>query len=125
MAVQLNNKAFDHAKELINKGRFVFDERDAWSEHQPSAAEENEFISEHGIAEYGRWYLGVDDEKAEDTKGHYSFPYGNFEKVHRCGVLSAESRAGQYKHFDIERAAAHLHGMIDGEKHSTKAAKAR
>jgi len=33
--------------------------------------------------------------------------------VHRCGVLSAESRAGQYKHFDIEKAAAHLHGMID------------
>jgi hypothetical protein len=28
-------------------------------------------------------------------------------------VLSAESRAGQYKHFDIERAAAHLHGMIE------------
>lgn len=24
-----------------------------------------------------------------------------------------ESRAGQYKHFDIEKAAAHLHGMID------------
>jgi hypothetical protein len=31
-------------------------------------------------------------------------------------VLSAESRAGQYKYFDIERAAAHLHGMIDGAK---------
>jgi hypothetical protein len=25
----------------------------------------------------------------------------------------AESRAGQYKHFDIERAAAHLHGMLE------------
>jgi hypothetical protein len=24
----------------------------------------------------------------------------------------AESRAGQCKHFDIERAAAHLHGML-------------
>jgi hypothetical protein len=28
-------------------------------------------------------------------------------------VLSAESRAGQYKHHDIENAVAHLHGMID------------
>jgi hypothetical protein len=28
-------------------------------------------------------------------------------------VLSAESRAGQYKHTDIELAAAHLHGMLD------------
>jgi hypothetical protein len=28
--------------------------------------------------------------------------------------LSAEVRAAQYKHFDIESAAAHLHGMLDG-----------
>jgi hypothetical protein len=95
------------------------------SEHRPSAEQENEFIREHGFREYGRWYLGVNDEKPEDTKGHYEFPYGDFEDVHRCGVLSAESRAGQYKHLDIESAAAHLHGMIDAEKHSTKSAKAR
>jgi hypothetical protein len=37
----------------------------------------------------------------------------DFKSVHRCGVLTAESRAGQYKYPDIERAAAHLHGMID------------
>jgi hypothetical protein len=28
-------------------------------------------------------------------------------------VLSAESRAGQRKYFDIENAAAHLHGMME------------
>ncbi|HEX3571190.1 MAG TPA: hypothetical protein VHU44_10240, partial [Acidobacteriaceae bacterium] len=69
-----------------------------------------------GFAEYGKWYLGINDERPEDTKGHYEFPYGDFEKVHRCGVLTAESRAGQYKHFDIENAAAHLHGMTEGRK---------
>jgi hypothetical protein len=53
------------------------------------------------------------DERPEDTKGHYEFPYGDFKKVHRCGLISAESRAGQYKHFDIEKAAHHLHEMID------------
>jgi hypothetical protein len=91
----------------------VSDERDAWSEDQPSSEKENEFIELHGMVEFGKWHLGIDDEKDEDTKGRYKFPYGDFEKVHRCGVLSAESRAGQYKHFDIEVAAAHLHGMID------------
>lgn len=124
MAVKLNSRAFDYAKELITEGHFVFDDRDAWSEHQPSTAQENEFIHDHGITEYGRWYLGIDDQKAEDSKEHYAFPYGDFKNVHRCGVLSAESRAGQYKHFDIERAAAHLHGMIDA-KRSSKSAKAR
>jgi hypothetical protein len=125
MAVKLNDRAFDFAQELVTEGHFVFDDRDAWSEHRPSAEQENEFIREHGFSQYGRWYLGINDEKPEDTKGHYKFPYGDFTDVHRCGVLSAESRAGQYKHFDIERAAAHLHGMIDGMKRPSKTAKAR
>jgi hypothetical protein len=116
MTVTLNRRAFEHAKELINEGKFVFDERDAWSEHRPSAQEENEFIRLRGFAEYGRWYLGINHEKPEDTKGHYEFPYGDFKNVHRCGVLAAESRAGQYQHHDIENATAHLHGMLDGRK---------
>jgi hypothetical protein len=28
-------------------------------------------------------------------------------------VLSAESRAGQYDHTEIEKAVAHLHGMLE------------
>jgi hypothetical protein len=118
MAVKLNRRAFDHAKELVSDGRFVFDERDAWSEHQPSAQEENDFIERHGIEEYGKWYLAINDDRPEDTKGRYEFPYGDFRKVHRCGVISAESRAGQYKHFDIENAAAHLLDMIDARASS-------
>jgi hypothetical protein len=54
MAVTLNRRAYEQAKELIDEGRFVFDERDAWSEHRPSAQEENEFIRIHGFAEYGK-----------------------------------------------------------------------
>jgi hypothetical protein len=41
------------------------------------------------------------------------FPYGDFGHVHRCGVLAAENRAAQRKYFDIESAAAHLHGVLD------------
>ncbi|RCG22440.1 hypothetical protein DQ384_35615 [Sphaerisporangium album] len=113
MAVRLNQRAFDHAKSLVKEKRVVLDQMDAWSEHQPSADQENKFIEEHGFGEYGRWYLGVDDEHGEETKGHYKFPYGDFQKVHRCGVIAAEVRAGQRKYFDIETAAAHLHGMLD------------
>ena len=81
--------------------------------HQSSAAEENRFIEKNGLRGYGRWYLGVDDGVNADTKGYYKFPYGDFRDVHRCGLLAAESRAGQRKYVDIERAAAHLHGMIE------------
>ena len=118
MAVKLNKKAFEHAKSLVLEGKYVYDERDDWSEHRPSAEDENEFIRLRGLNEYAKWYLGINDEKSQDTKGAYEFPYGDFKNVHRCGLLSAESRAAQYKHHDIESAVAHLHGMIEAKKHS-------
>jgi hypothetical protein len=65
----------------------------------------------------------VNDEKPQDTKGHYEFPYGDFKKAHRCGLLVAESRAGQYKHLDIEKAAHHLHGMLEDRKEAALAPK--
>ena len=113
MAVKLNERAFEHAKQLVEKGSCVSDDKNKWSEHQPSSEEENKYIEKNGIEEYGKWYLGIDTDENKDNKGRYKFPYSDFKRVHRCGVLSAESRAGQYKHFDIEKAAAHLHGMID------------
>lgn len=84
-----------------------------WSEHQPTPQQENDFIEKHGFSEYACWYLGADETHDNDSKDRYKFPYGDFEKVHRSGVLAAESRAGQYKYLDIERAAPHLHGMIE------------
>ena len=88
MTVRLNRAAFEFAKELIVEGRYVFDERDAWSEHRPSAQTENEFFAAHGFREYAKWYLGINEEKHKNTKGRHEFPYGDFENVHRCGVLT-------------------------------------
>jgi hypothetical protein len=113
MTARINESGYRHARRLIENGHYVLDGREAWSEHQPSARHENEFIELHGIGEYRRWHLGIDDDEPEDRKARYKFPYGDFAKVHRCGVLSAESRAAQYKYVDIETAAAHLHGMLD------------
>jgi hypothetical protein len=115
MAVKLNQRAFEHAKKLIAQDHFVLDDRDAWSEHQPRAQQENEFILEYGWGEYAKWHLGIDDGEEEESKRRYKFPYGDFRDVHRCGVLAAESRAGQYKYVDIEVAVAHLHGMLEAK----------
>lgn len=119
MAIRLNNAALEHAKTLVKENHAVRDERDAWSEDQPSTQQENAFIEQHGFREYAKWHLGIDDEGAEDTKKTYSFPYGDFVDVHRCAVISAESRAGEYKHGEIELAAADLLGMLDGRKAAT------
>jgi hypothetical protein len=113
MAVKLHQSAYEYAQQLIKDGHYVIDGRDDWSEHRPTAAQENEFLEKHGWREYGKWYLGVDDGESNETKGHYKFPYGDFKDVHRCGILSAESRAAQNDYTDIARAAAHLHGMLE------------
>ncbi|MGW1344370.1 hypothetical protein ACWCOV_25250 [Kribbella sp. NPDC002412] len=115
MTVKLNKAAFDHAKTLVHKGQTVMDERDDWSEHAPSADEENAYVDKHGWSEYGQWYLGIDTDMGEDTKGHYKFPYGDFRRVHRCGVISAESRAAQNDYKDIANAVADLHKLLDGD----------
>ena len=120
MAVRLHNPGYNHAKKLVADGKVALDERDDWSEHRPSAADENAYIEAHGYAAFGHWHLGVDDERPADTKGHYKFPYGNFESVHRCAVLAAESRAGQRKYEDIEMAAAHLHGALDALRQASR-----
>lgn len=111
--MKLNQRAYEHAQQLIADHKVVLDGRDDWSEHRPSARDENRFIAEHGLGEYARWFLGIDEQQSEDSKRRYRFPYGDFVAVHRCGLLAAESRAGQNKYYDIERAVAHLHGMLE------------
>ena len=113
MTTRVNRKGLSHARRLVEQGKVVRDERDGWSEHAPSADEENAFIDEHGYGEYGEWFLGLDDEVGDDAKGHYKFPIGDFTKVHRCGVIAAESRAAQNDHDDIATAAKNLLDLID------------
>jgi hypothetical protein len=113
MAVKLNNRSFDFAEKLIRGGKYVVDDRDDWSEHRPTTEQENDYIEAHGWKDYGLWHLGIDDDAADDTKAHYKFPYGDFKKVHRCGLIAAEVRAAQNDYYDIEKAAKQLLEMVD------------
>jgi hypothetical protein len=116
MTVRLNRDAVSTAEDLIRRGQVVRDERDDWSEHAPSTEEGNTFIEKHGMAEYAKWHLAEDTEKTDGTKGRYLFPYGDFGKVHRCALISGESRAGQYDHTTVENAIKDLLGSIDDRK---------
>jgi hypothetical protein len=115
MATKLNRKALEHARSLVKKGKVERDIRDDWSEHAPSTDEENSFIDNHGFDEFSKWHLGIDSEKSEGTKGSVSFPFGDFKKVHRCAIISLESRAAQYDHDDISKAAKDLLEEIDAD----------
>ena len=115
MATKLNKKALEHARSLVKDGKVVRDTRGDWSEHAPSADQENAYIDKHGFTEFSKWHLGLDTDESEGTKGSVSFPFGDFKKVHRCAVVSLESRAAQHNHDEIAKAAKDLLDKIDAD----------
>lgn len=113
MAIELNQPAVRHARALIREGKVVKGERDEWSEAAPTADEENSFIEKEGWTEFAHWHLGVDRTADRETKQAWSFPIGDFRKVHRSGVIAAESRAAQFDHIEIRDACKALLDLID------------
>ena len=113
MTTKLNENSYAFAQDLVKNGRAVRDQLDERSEHQPSTRQENEFIEANGWDQYANWHLGIDDEAREQTKARYMYPYGDFENVHRCGLIAAEVRAARLEHKDIEDAAIKLRDLID------------
>ncbi|QPC84690.1 hypothetical protein G4Y79_10025 [Phototrophicus methaneseepsis] len=111
--MKLNQAAFKQAKSLIDDGKVVKDSD--WSEKQPSSDDENKFLDDKDWDTYGKWFLALDTDENDDTKGHFNFPYGDFKKVHRSAVIAAKQRAGQYDYKDIEDAADELLEKIDGD----------
>lgn len=51
--------------------------------------------------------------EAHDTKGRYSFPFGDFRRLHRCEILAIESRAAKNDHADNAKAAKSLLNELD------------
>jgi hypothetical protein len=125
MTVKLNKKGLSHARALVRRNRITHDDRDDWSEHAPGTDENNTFIAKNGMADYARWHLGEDTDETEGTRGRYLFPYGDFERLHRCAVVSGESRAAQHDHPEIERAFRELLAAIDKKSATDKKGKRR
>jgi hypothetical protein len=52
MTTSLNKHSQEFAQDQIKQGHGVLDQRDDWSEHQPSTKAENGFIEARGWDEY-------------------------------------------------------------------------
>ena len=72
MAIRLNQQAVEHAQNFI-KGR-QYERNSDWSEAQPSAQEENNFIDANGWEAFAKWHLAYDTEASEETKSRDKFP---------------------------------------------------
>lgn len=113
---RLNENAFAYAQDLITQGHVVLDKKNEWGDHHPTAQQENDFIRDHGFAEYSKWYLGIDATHVQSSKARSKFPFGDFKNIHRCALLAVKSRAHQYGYSDIENAAERLLEMMESKR---------
>ena len=108
---EVNDAAFKHAKELIEKRRYIL--RSDWGERQPSTADQNRFLKSHSWDEYGQWHLGLTVGPGEETKARYAFVFGDFRRIHRTGIIAVHFRAAEWRHKDVELAAHELLQILD------------
>jgi hypothetical protein len=96
---------------LIREGRVVGDSD--WGEVQPTAADENAYLKRHSWKEYAAWHLGLTDGASEETKARHAFVFGDFERIHRTGIIASHYRAAEWRHKEVELAAHELLQYFD------------
>ena len=106
-----NDGGIEKARSMIESHQYVLDSD--WSESQPSPAEENEKIDRDGYEGFGEWHLAIEAGASAQSKDRYGFIFGDFERVHRSGLIAAKQRAAEWGHGEIERVADELLSLLD------------
>lgn len=107
----VNDAAVENAYELIDGRPYVL--RSDWSNVQPKASDEDDFLSSHDWNEYTEWHLGLTYGSTPETKGRYAFVYGDFRRLHRMGIISCVYRAAEWYHKEVELAAHDILHYLD------------
>jgi hypothetical protein len=110
----VNEHAVARARRLIDAHQYVL--VSDWGDAQPSAEEENAFLTSHSWGEYAEWHLGLTDGATEHTKARYGFVYGDFRRVHRMGLIACRYRATEFRHKELELAAHELLQHLDSTR---------
>jgi hypothetical protein len=108
---RVNEHAVAHARRLIDARRYVL--ASEWNEAQPRAADENAFLKSHSWDEYAAWHLALTEGANDETKARYAFVYGDFQRVHRMGLIACHYRAAEWEHKEVELAAHELLQYLD------------
>jgi len=109
----VNPEAVVFAQELIDRGQYVL--TSDWSEVQPAATQQNDYLRKHSWDEYLRWHLGLTDGANDHTKARYAFVFGDFRRLHRMGLIACQFRAAEWRHKEVELAAHDLLQLLDSK----------
>lgn len=107
----VNKRAVAHVRKLIAAKHYVLDSD--WGEAQPTAADENRFLKNHSWEDFAAWHLGLTEDATDETKGRYAFVVGDFQRVHRTGLIACQYRAAEWRHKQVELAAHRLLQLLD------------
>lgn len=108
----VNPDAVARARRLIDGRQYVLTSS-SWGEVQPTADDENAFLTTHSWEEYAAWHLGLTEGANDETKARYAFGYGDFCRVHRMGLIACMYRAAEWRHKEVELAAHNLLQHLD------------
>ena len=108
---RVNRRAVTHARRLIEMRRYVLDSD--WGDVQPRADDENAFLEKHPWEAYAAWHLGLTEGANDETKARYAFVYGDFQRLHRSGIIAVHFRAAEWRHKEVELAAHRLLQHLD------------
>ena len=107
-----NPKGIAKANKLIASGDILRPE--TWE--RPTAEMENAYLNENGYDKYCLWFLGVDPDLDEDTKGHYGYIFtSDFKTVDRRGLSAIRQFAAQ-NNKEIYDIAGKMIEAIDGKE---------
>jgi hypothetical protein len=107
----LKEEGIAYARKLIASRQYVLNSQ--WGDVQPKAAAETSYLDKHSWDEYGRWFLGLTDGPADETKARYAFVFGDFRRLHRSGLIACQYRAAEWRHKAVELAAHDLLQELD------------
>ena len=107
----MNKAAVAHCRRLIEAKQYVLDSD--WGESQPRADDENAYLDKHSWDDYAVWHLGLTEGANEETKARHAFVFGDFDRVHRSGLIACVHRAAEWRHMEVERAAYRLLQLLD------------
>jgi hypothetical protein len=107
----VNRAAVAKARKLIDARHYRV--RSQWNEVQPRAAEQNAFLENHGWDEYASWHLALTDGAPDETKRRYAFVFGDFQRLHRMGLIACYYRAAEWEHTEVMVAAHNLLRYLD------------
>lgn len=107
-----NPKGIAKANSLIASGDVI--KPDTWK--RPTAEMENAYLEANGYDKYCLWFLGVDPDLDEDTKGHYGYIFtSDFKTVDRRGLSAIRQFAAQ-NNKEIYNIAGKMIEAIDGKE---------